>query len=255
MIHFSQLTRMTDSCIKMGSDERHFKSQDSVHKPQPFWRERRAEAESNRGRRPGDGEVIMGIKARAGQDWGEGRRCISRVAGFARLDVRPGGVSHSGSHWLRCSHRTPQRNWLTAKAAGTVWVRGGILTRLFPTVVLNERKINNLLFETLRMSCRGGRCRVHGIRTVCRSRKTSTVLPFRPLGLKFLSGYCLIWHAGIMTFEWGLWFRNLLPVQWKRKDALTTVRVVNKLNLCISWKRPKRESFFSTVLIKKIIRN
>ena len=28
----------------MGSDE----SQDSVHKPQPFWRERRAEAVSNR---------------------------------------------------------------------------------------------------------------------------------------------------------------------------------------------------------------
>ena len=44
-----------DSCIKMGSDERHFnvsvwtKSQDSVHKPQPFRRERRAEAVSNRG--------------------------------------------------------------------------------------------------------------------------------------------------------------------------------------------------------------
>ena len=46
-----------DSCIKMGSDERHFnvslivreKSQDSVHKPQPFWRERWAEAVSNRG--------------------------------------------------------------------------------------------------------------------------------------------------------------------------------------------------------------
>jgi len=46
-----------DSGIKMGSDERHFnvslivreKSQDSVHKPQPFWRERWAEAVSNRG--------------------------------------------------------------------------------------------------------------------------------------------------------------------------------------------------------------
>ena len=44
-----------DSCIKMGSDENHFnrkwwtKSQDSVHKPQPFWRERRADAVSNRG--------------------------------------------------------------------------------------------------------------------------------------------------------------------------------------------------------------
>ena len=25
-----------DSCIKMGSDESHFKSQDYVHKPQPF---------------------------------------------------------------------------------------------------------------------------------------------------------------------------------------------------------------------------
>ena len=37
----------------MGSDESHFKwwtkSQDSVQKPQPFWRERRAEAVSNRG--------------------------------------------------------------------------------------------------------------------------------------------------------------------------------------------------------------
>ena len=48
-----------DSCIKMGSDERAIlmfqqevmekKSQDSVHKPQPFRRERRAEAVSNRG--------------------------------------------------------------------------------------------------------------------------------------------------------------------------------------------------------------
>ena len=46
-----------DSCIKVGSDECHFnvsvgsdgQSQDSVHKPQPFWRERRAEAASNRG--------------------------------------------------------------------------------------------------------------------------------------------------------------------------------------------------------------
>ena len=40
------------TCIKMGSDESRFnvtKSQDSVHKPQPFWRERRAEAVSNRG--------------------------------------------------------------------------------------------------------------------------------------------------------------------------------------------------------------
>ena len=43
--------------IKMDSDESHFKvslmwgkmSQDSVHNPQPFWRERRAEAESNQG--------------------------------------------------------------------------------------------------------------------------------------------------------------------------------------------------------------
>ena len=41
----------------MGSDESHFnvsvgsdgQSQDNVHKPQPFWRERRAEAVSNRG--------------------------------------------------------------------------------------------------------------------------------------------------------------------------------------------------------------
>ena len=47
-----------DSCIKMGSNESHFnvslivkgtKSQDSVHKPQLFLRERRAEAESSRG--------------------------------------------------------------------------------------------------------------------------------------------------------------------------------------------------------------
>ena len=44
-----------DSCVKMGSNESHFnvkkwtKSQDSVHKPQPFGRERRAEAVSNRG--------------------------------------------------------------------------------------------------------------------------------------------------------------------------------------------------------------
>ena len=34
-----------DFCIKMGSDESHF----NVHKPQPFRRERRAEAVSNRG--------------------------------------------------------------------------------------------------------------------------------------------------------------------------------------------------------------
>ena len=49
--------RQNDSCIKMGSDESHFnvsigsdgqKSQDSAHK-QPFRRERRAEAVSNRG--------------------------------------------------------------------------------------------------------------------------------------------------------------------------------------------------------------
>ena len=48
-----------DSCIKMGSDENHFNvsvgsdgqnhKTCSVHKPQPFWRERRAEAVSNRG--------------------------------------------------------------------------------------------------------------------------------------------------------------------------------------------------------------
>ena len=46
-----------DFCIKMGSDESHFnvsvgsdgQSQDSVHKPQLFGRERRAEAVSNRG--------------------------------------------------------------------------------------------------------------------------------------------------------------------------------------------------------------
>ena len=43
-----------DFCIKMGSNESHVNvslivrdnSQDSVHKPQPLWRERRAEAES-----------------------------------------------------------------------------------------------------------------------------------------------------------------------------------------------------------------
>ena len=48
----------TDFCIKMESDERRYnasfivrgkKSQDGVHKPQPFRRERRTEAESNRG--------------------------------------------------------------------------------------------------------------------------------------------------------------------------------------------------------------
>ena len=44
-----------DFCIKMGSDESHFNvsvgndGQDSVHKPQPFSRERRTEAVSNRG--------------------------------------------------------------------------------------------------------------------------------------------------------------------------------------------------------------
>ena len=47
-----------DSCINMGNDKSHFnvfsrkwwtKSQDSVDKPQPFWRERRAEAVLNRG--------------------------------------------------------------------------------------------------------------------------------------------------------------------------------------------------------------
>ena len=43
------------SYIKMGSDESHFnvllivRDKVSVHKPQPFWRERRAEAVSNRG--------------------------------------------------------------------------------------------------------------------------------------------------------------------------------------------------------------
>ena len=40
-----------DSCIKMGSDESHFnvsvgKSQESVHRPQPFWREGRVELEA-----------------------------------------------------------------------------------------------------------------------------------------------------------------------------------------------------------------
>ena len=52
---YTVTTRMAG--IKMGSDESHSsfsrkwwtKSQDSVHKPQPFWRERRAEAVSNRG--------------------------------------------------------------------------------------------------------------------------------------------------------------------------------------------------------------
>ena len=46
-----------DSCIKMGSDESHFnisvgtdgESHKTVHKPQPFWRERRAKAVSNLG--------------------------------------------------------------------------------------------------------------------------------------------------------------------------------------------------------------
>ena len=46
-----------DSCVKMGSDESHFnvlvgsdgQSQDRVHKPRPFRRERRTEAVSNRG--------------------------------------------------------------------------------------------------------------------------------------------------------------------------------------------------------------
>ena len=47
-----------DFCIKMGSEERHFNvsvgsdgqsHRTVVHKPQPFWRERRAEAVSNRG--------------------------------------------------------------------------------------------------------------------------------------------------------------------------------------------------------------
>ena len=45
-----------DSCIKMGRDESHFnvsvgsdgQSHKTVHKPQPFWRERRTEAVSNR---------------------------------------------------------------------------------------------------------------------------------------------------------------------------------------------------------------
>ena len=54
---YTVTTWMTQFCIKMGSDESHFnvsvgsdgQSQDSVHKPQPFWRERRAEAVSNRG--------------------------------------------------------------------------------------------------------------------------------------------------------------------------------------------------------------
>ena len=46
-----------DFCIKMGSDESHFnvslivrdKVTDGVHKPQPFSKEKRAEAVSNRG--------------------------------------------------------------------------------------------------------------------------------------------------------------------------------------------------------------
>ena len=48
-----------DSCIKMGSNESHFnfslivrdnsQSHKTVYKPQPFGRERRAEAESNQG--------------------------------------------------------------------------------------------------------------------------------------------------------------------------------------------------------------
>ena len=42
-----------DPCIKTGSDESHFDAslivRDKVHKPQPFWREGRAEVESSRG--------------------------------------------------------------------------------------------------------------------------------------------------------------------------------------------------------------
>ena len=53
-LHFHH---QNDFCIKMGSEESHFnvsvgsdgQSHRSVHKPQPFWRERRAEADSNRG--------------------------------------------------------------------------------------------------------------------------------------------------------------------------------------------------------------
>ena len=53
------VTIQNDSCIKMGSDESHFNvsvgsdgqshKTVSTDKPQPFWRERRAEAVSNRG--------------------------------------------------------------------------------------------------------------------------------------------------------------------------------------------------------------
>ena len=51
-INCQECHHQNDSCIKMGSDESHFnvwlmprtKSQDSVHKPQPSWREGRAKA-------------------------------------------------------------------------------------------------------------------------------------------------------------------------------------------------------------------
>ena len=54
---FLSLHYQNDSCIEMGSNESHFnvsvgtdgQSQDIVYKPQPFWREMRAEAVSNRG--------------------------------------------------------------------------------------------------------------------------------------------------------------------------------------------------------------
>ena len=56
--------QLNDSCINMGSDESHFNvsvgsdgqshrtvvHKDSIHKPQPFRRGRRAEADGNRGR-------------------------------------------------------------------------------------------------------------------------------------------------------------------------------------------------------------
>ena len=58
-IPVATLHHQNDSCIKMGIDESNFNVslivtdkvtiKTSVHKPQPFWRERRAEAESNRG--------------------------------------------------------------------------------------------------------------------------------------------------------------------------------------------------------------
>ena len=83
----------------MGSDESHFnvsvgsdgQSQDSVHKPQPFWRERRAEAVSNRSPPAYQPNALP-----LGQTGSQGRR-----PGTGAFYCRAGLFTPPGTQWWR----------------------------------------------------------------------------------------------------------------------------------------------------------